>query len=87
MIDYLDTEDAALIAGIDRSHPLVDGNERLSWDCAVVFALRNGRTLAAPQGEINAVIRSVAEGGMDPGTVEEWVTGHQSPVHLGRTAP
>lgn len=67
---------AALVDGINRSHPLVDGNKRLSWVCAVVFALRNGRTLAAPQGEIDAVIRGVAGGDMDPGTLEEWVAGH-----------
>jgi death-on-curing protein len=40
---------AALIEGINLSHPLVDGNRRLSWICAGVFALRNGLTLAAPK--------------------------------------
>ena len=32
--DILERKLAALIEAIDRGHPLVDGNKRLSWVCA-----------------------------------------------------
>jgi len=67
---------AALVEAINRSHPLVDGNKRLSWVCAVVFALRNGLTLAAPQDEINDVIRSVVESSMDLPGLDRWISRH-----------
>lgn len=67
---------AALIEGINRAHPLVDGNKRLSWVCAVVFALRNGLTLAAPQKEIDKVIRAVADGSMDLSALDRWISAH-----------
>lgn len=70
------TKVAALIEGINRSHPLVDGNKRLSWVCAVVFASRNGLTLAAPQTDINEVIRAVADGSMDLSPLDAWVRAH-----------
>jgi len=67
---------AALIEGINRAHPLVDGNKRLSWVCAVVFALRNGLTLSAPQKEINTVIRAVADGSMSLSEMDLWIRAH-----------
>lgn len=65
---------AALIEGINLSHPLVDGDRRLSWICAGVFALRNGLTLAAPKKEINKVIRAVADGSMDLSALDRWIS-------------
>jgi len=67
---------AALTEGINRSHPLGDGNKRLSWVCAVVFALRNGLTLSAQQKEINTVIRAVADGSMDLSALDRWISAH-----------
>jgi len=56
---------AALVEGINRFHPLVDGYKSLSWVCTVVFALPNGLTLSAPQKEIDMVIRAIADESMD----------------------
>ena len=67
---------AALIEAINRSQPLLDGNKRLSWICAVVFAVRNGWNLSAPQVEIDSVIRSVAEGSLPLASLEDWITAH-----------
>jgi death-on-curing protein len=67
---------AALIEAINRSHPLLDGNKRLSWICAVVFAMRNGMNLSAPQVEIDTVIRSVADGSLPLAGLEGWIAAH-----------
>lgn len=67
---------AALMDAINRSHPLLDDNQRLSWICAVVFAARNGVVLSAPQREIDAVIRAVADGALPLAELTQWVAAH-----------
>lgn len=64
---------AALIEGINRNHPLVDGNKRLSWVCAVNFADLNGWDLVADQVEIYRVITAVAAGELDLDSLGYWV--------------
>jgi death-on-curing protein len=65
---------AALIEGINRNHPLVDGNKRLSWVCAVNFADLNGWDLVADQVEIYRTISAVAAGELRLDVIEHWVS-------------
>jgi death-on-curing protein len=73
--DTLAQKVAALIAGINRNQPLVDGNKRLSWVCAVVFAHLNGADLIAEQSDINDAVRGVAAGDGSLGRLTTWVGG------------
>jgi death-on-curing protein len=68
-----DRKCAALIEGINRNHPLVDGNKRLSWVCAVNFADLNGWDLVAEQIEIFRTISAVAAGELSLDLLEHWI--------------
>ena len=48
-----------------RNHALVDGNKRLAWAAARVFCLMNGRDLAFPVDDAEALVVAVAAGGLD----------------------
>lgn len=76
--DTLPRKMAALIEAINRSHPLLDGNKRLSWVCAVLFARLNGEDLVAGQPDINSVIRQVAAGNLSMDQLTAWVEDHLS---------
>lgn len=67
---------AALLESINRSHPLVDGNKRLSWTCAVIFAWRNNLDLVADPKDIDATIRKVAAGEMPIEQLATWIEDH-----------
>ncbi len=67
---------AALIESINRSHPLVDGNKRLSWFCAVVFLRLNGFDLAAETDDAERLIVAVAAGTVELPVIAEWIEGH-----------
>ena len=77
--DTLARKVAALIEGINRNHPLLDGNKRLSWVCAVVFARLNGAELSAGQPEINTTIRQVAARDISLDHLTSWVEDHLRP--------
>lgn len=65
---------AALIDGVNRNHPLVDGNKRLSWICAVVFAGRNGFDLSADVDDAERVIMLAAGGHLELDQLTNWIT-------------
>ncbi len=67
---------AALIDGINRSHPMLDGNKRLSWICAVAMAEVNNMDLAATQDEIVTTIMGVAAGQLSLDELGIWVAEH-----------
>jgi death-on-curing protein len=69
-----DEKCAALIEGINRNHPLVDGNKRLSWVCAVNFADLNGWDLVADQVDIYRTISDVAAGELSLEGLKNWVS-------------
>ncbi len=71
---------AALIDGINRNHPLVDGNKRLSWLCARNFANLNGYELRTDADEGERVIFAVARGSMDLSSLTEWTETHLSRI-------
>lgn len=62
----------ALLVAINRDHPLLDGNKRLSWLVATAFCELNAQDLAAPQHEIDRFVRSVAAG-IDRADAGRWV--------------
>jgi death on curing protein len=72
----MDRKIAALIESINRNQALIDGNKRLSWVCAVIFAQLNGWTLAAEQDQINDAIRRVAENRNSLDHLTAWVSEH-----------
>jgi death-on-curing protein len=69
-----DEKCAALIEGINHNHPLVDGNKRLSWVCAVNFADLNGWDLVADQVDIYRTISDVAAGELSLEDLKNWVS-------------
>lgn len=64
---------AALIESINRSHPLIDGNKRLSWICATALAALNGCDLAATPDDADLAIRAVAASEMSLAELTRWV--------------
>ncbi|MGH8869051.1 MAG: type II toxin-antitoxin system death-on-curing family toxin [Actinomycetes bacterium] len=60
---------AALLHGIATSGPLLDGNKRLGWIAAVVFLWLNNGVVDAPEDDIVALMREVAEGSSDVFTI------------------
>ncbi len=67
---------AALLHGINRNHPLVDGNKRLSWVCAVAYARINGFDLYASQDDIYDMVIGVASGKTEVPEIAEWISMH-----------
>ncbi len=67
---------AALLHGINRNHPLVDGNKRLSWVCAIAYARINGFDLYASQDDIYDMVIEVAIGKTEVPKIAEWISAH-----------
>ena len=56
---------AALLHSIVRSHPLVDGNNRLGWLAAAVFLDLNDATIEMPDDDAFDLVMAVASGDLD----------------------
>ncbi|WP_420113044.1 type II toxin-antitoxin system death-on-curing family toxin [Pseudactinotalea sp.] len=57
---------AALMEAINQNHPLVDGNERLSWiGAAAMYALAGHRRAEVSQDDIVALTLRVAQRGIE----------------------
>jgi death-on-curing protein len=56
---------AALLHSIARTHPLVDGNERLAWSATRVFCLLNGTDVRLPVDDAERLVVGVAAGDVD----------------------
>ncbi|MEP9382478.1 type II toxin-antitoxin system death-on-curing family toxin [Nocardioides sp. KR10-350] len=74
------TKAAALLHGLARNHPFVDGNKRTAWVAMSVFYQMNGYTTSTiDQGEIVGLVVDVAEGQLDvnsvAGQLKAWVVG------------
>lgn len=70
---------AALIDGVNRNHCLLDGNKRLSWVAAVLFAALNDQDLAATADDGDRMIRAVAAGEPDLDSLALWVEQRLTP--------
>ncbi|AEM87609.1 type II toxin-antitoxin system death-on-curing family toxin [Streptomyces violaceusniger] len=57
---------AALLQSLAVNHPLVDGNKRMAWMCAVVFLDLNGiEMLDVDQDEAYKLVVGVASGALE----------------------
>jgi death-on-curing protein len=69
---------AALLESLARNHALIDGNKRLSWVATRYFLAVNDHDLVAvPATEINAFVRSVAQGEPDLPVIAAWLAAHE----------
>jgi death-on-curing protein len=65
---------AVLLEHLARNHPLPDGNKRAAFVVTVLFCESNGRSWAAPDPQIDAVmVERVAAGEVDLVTLSEWI--------------
>ena len=72
---------AVLLIGINRNHPLLDGNKRLSWLVTAVFYELNGFDLIVDrQAEIDTFVRAVAADDLTRNDVIAWLAAHAHPV-------
>ena len=61
---------AALLHGLARNHPFLDGNKRTAWVATATFYLLNGYHVArAEQGDIVSLVVDTAEGQIDVSTI------------------
>jgi death-on-curing protein len=56
---------AALLYGLARNHPFIDGNKRTAWASASVFYQINGYLVPADDAAVVALVVDVAEGQID----------------------
>jgi death on curing protein len=56
---------AALLHGLARNHPFIDGNKRTAWAATSVFYQINGYNLGVDDGAVVALMVDVAEGQLD----------------------
>ncbi|MFD4421344.1 type II toxin-antitoxin system death-on-curing family toxin [Agromyces sp. NPDC058484] len=72
---------AVLLIAINRNHPLLDGNKRLSWLVTAAFYELNGYDLAVdPQSDIDVFVRGIAAGQTDVPETATWLAAHTSPL-------
>lgn len=62
---------AALLHSVARNHALVDGNKRLAWLGAVVFADLNGQVSSLTDDEAFTLVMAVAEGQLEVEAIAE----------------
>ncbi|QDP98644.1 hypothetical protein FOE78_07125 [Microlunatus elymi] len=72
----LHTKAAALCDAINHSHPLIDGNKRLSWVLTVLFYRRNGHDLATTPDDGEKFVLSVAAGHRELADIASWLEKH-----------
>jgi death-on-curing protein len=53
---------AALLHSVCANHPLVDGNKRLAWHLAELFALLNGARIGIDDDDAFDLVMDVAQG-------------------------
>jgi death on curing protein len=72
---------AVLMRALNRDHPLMDGNKRLSWFVTVAFYAINGLNLRADDvADADRFIRLVAAGDAPDADVVRWLEAHTSPL-------
>lgn len=66
----------ALCDSLNRSHPLIDGNKRLSWLLTALFYQRNGYTLLTDPDEGERFVLEVASGHVEVSDIGQWLELH-----------
>jgi death on curing protein len=69
---------AAILYGVCRNHPFVDGNKRTAVAAALIFLELNGHDVHAPEGEFYDLVIGVAEGRVTKSEVAVFLNGHSS---------
>jgi len=77
---------AALLDALSRSHPLPDGNKRLSWTMVDVFYDLNGYRLTVDPVEGDAFVRTVGGDHLELEDIATWLEAHSASVG-GAAAP
>ena len=67
---------AAYAFGIAQGHPFNDGNKRIAFVTAAVFAELNGFELLAPEPEVVDVMLRLASGGVPEAELADWLRAH-----------
>lgn len=71
---------AVLLSALNRNHPLLDGNKRLSWMTTLAFYEINGIDIVVQQpSEIDSFIRLVAAGEVPLNDMAGWLQAHAYP--------
>ena len=72
---------AVLLSSVNRNHPLLDGNKRISWFIVNMFYALNGHLLVVDDAAAaDRFIRRVAAGDVDLDTIEIWLDKHTYPI-------
>ena len=70
---------AALLDGINRSRPLLDGNRRLSWTMVDAFYSLNDLRLTVEPDQGDEFVRAVGGENIDLEKIATWLEAHSSP--------
>ncbi len=70
----------ALLHGIVRNHPFVDGNKRVGAAAMLVFYALNGWDVVVEQGDLVALVVDTAEGLLTVEAIANVVKGWATPV-------
>ncbi|WP_239655090.1 type II toxin-antitoxin system death-on-curing family toxin [Mycobacterium riyadhense] len=77
---------AALLHGLARNHPFIDGNKRTAWAATHVFYQLNGYIVRVDDADIVGLMVDVAEGQLDvptiAATLKDWAQPFELPDHL-----
>lgn len=73
---------AALLHGLARNHPFVDGNKRTAWAATSVFYQINGYMVDLDDGAVVGLVVDVAEGQLDVPTTANLLKPWALPVAL-----
>ncbi len=68
---------AAILHGICRNHPFIDGNKRTAVAAALVFLEMNGVSIDAGEDEFYELVIGVAEGRVSKSAVAVFLQNHE----------
>jgi death-on-curing protein len=74
---------AALLHGVARNHPFVDGNKRTAWAATSVFYQINGYTMTVDDGSVVGLVVDVAEGMLDVPNIAAELKTCAAPIPAG----
>ena len=69
-----------LLDALSRSHPLLDGNKRLSWTMVDLFYDLTGFRLTVDPVEGDAFVRTVGGDHLALGDIAAWLEAHSTPI-------
>jgi death-on-curing protein len=63
----------ALVAGVVRNHPFLDGNKRTGFVLGVMFLELNGLEFVATEEDATQAVRLLAAGSLDEDSFKKWM--------------